>query len=107
MLEASNTMQALGINSVFDMKIADLSRMVNLREVFVKEIIHKTHIEVDRSGTKAAAYTEVVMEVGCAPLDIEEVKEVRLDRPFAFAIMNNETGFPIFVGRVNYVNQET
>ena len=62
-------------------------------------IIHKAHIEVDRKGTKAAAVTATVMPAGCAP-DLD-IPSVRLDRPFVYAIMHNETGLPIIAGIVN------
>ena len=40
-----------------------------------------------------------MMFAGCAP-DFE-VPIVRLDRPFIYAIMHNETGLPVFTGIVN------
>ena len=65
-------------------------------------IIHKAHIEVDRKGTKAAAVSLGIVVCGCAPQP-EEFKEVRLDRPFIYAIMHNQTGLPVFAGVTNYV----
>ena len=77
---------------------ADISPMTD-EWAKAEGIIHKAHIEVDRKGTKAAAVTAMVMPADCAP-DFD-IPFVRLDRPFIYAVMNNETGLPVFVGIVN------
>ena len=64
-------------------------------------ILHKAHIEVDRQGTKAAATSIGVIEVGRALLNY---KTVLLDRPFIFAIMHNSTALPVFTGILNSIN---
>ena len=69
----------------------------------VSDIKHKASIQVDRQGTVAAAVTWAEVEVGCAlPMDIPERKEVHLERPFIYAVMNVETGLPMFVGIYNH-----
>ena len=64
-------------------------------------MFHKTHIEVDRKGTRAAAVTELAV-AGC---DCEEeyIPPVYmiLDRPFIYGIIDNATGLPIFLGCMN------
>jgi len=47
-------------------------------------------------GTRAGAATMVVATPESAP--IEEPKVVHLDRPFVFAIIDNSTNLPIFIG---------
>ena len=42
----------------------------------------------------------LVVCAGCAP-DFDTIKEVTLDRPFVYAIMNKQYGLPVFVGMVN------
>ncbi|MBQ9157396.1 MAG: serpin family protein [Eubacterium sp.] len=86
----------LGIKTLFTTK-ADFSPMSS-QELQVESIFHKAHIEVDRKGTKAAAVT-MAITVGCAlPMDY---KSVYLDRPFVYAIMDTETGLPVFTGILN------
>jgi serpin B len=65
----------------------------------ISNVIHKTFIEVDNNGTRAAAVTAVE----CVPTSAEPTipKTVRLDRPFLYAIVDNSTGLPIFIGTVN------
>ena len=68
--------------------------------VFIDEVLHKTHIEVDSNGTKAAAATVVVMSKGTGPVR-EKIESVVLDRPFVYAIIDIETGMPLFIGAIN------
>ena len=91
-------LESLGILKVFSSS-ADFSPMTN-EWLKADGIIHKAHIELDRKGTKAAAVSTMFMVAGCA-LDFDRIKYVRLDRPFIYAIMHNETGLPIFAGVVN------
>ena len=103
-LELNAVFQALGIRSVFSPIEADLSRMTPVPGSYVERVLHKTHIENDREGTKAAAVTAAMVRLGCVP-HFEETKFVTLDRPFAFAIFHRETATPVFVGVVNRINQ--
>ena len=84
----------LGIKSAFTPG-ADFSAM-STAWLRLDSIIHKAHIEVDRHGTKAVAVTMGMVMCGCAP--IMKRREVILDRPFIYAIMDAETKLPIFTG---------
>ena len=61
-------------------------------------MIHKTHIALTEKGTKAGAATIAEMKAGSAR--IEEVKLLYFDRPFLYAIVENESGMPVFIGAV-------
>lgn len=63
--------------------------------LYIDNVIHKTYISVDERGTKAAAATEVEVYLrgpGTA---------VNLNRPFVYAIIDNATSLPLFIGMVN------
>lgn len=91
-------LKQMGIVDMFDYS-ADLTDMENGEtDIFIDEVAHKTFIEVDRAGTKAAAASLAVGADKAAP--VEKVKEVRLDRPFIYAIIDDETGVPLFTGAV-------
>lgn len=66
---------------------------------FIGQIVHKTHIEVDRKGTKAAAATAVITYDNAVAFD--ETKSIVLDRPFVYAVVDTETGLPLFMGIQN------
>ena len=63
--------------------------------ISIGEVIHKTKIEVNEKGTKAgaAALVELVDE-GCVIAE----KQVILNRPFMYMILDNETMLPLFAG---------
>ena len=72
--------------------------------LYIGSVIQKTHIELDEKGTKAAAVTVIDMKCEATAVAPErEKKQVILNRPFAFAIVDMETGTPVFEGIVNTV----
>ena len=91
--------QNAGVQTAFT-DHADFSPM-STSALKVGEISHKAKIEVSRHGTKAAAVTFSGF-VGCAPRILEH-KEVRLTRPFVYAIVHTETGIPVFAGIENRI----
>ncbi len=101
-LTMNDTLKTLGAGDVFDENKADLSGIAGEPgDLFVSKVIHKTHIEVDRNGTKAAAVSAVSVEVASA--EPPEFKTVNCDRPFVYAIVDVRTMTPIFIGTVNEV----
>jgi len=98
--------EALGMKTAFDKPhgSANFDRMA-LRKpndyLYVSQIFHKTFIAVDEKGTEAAAATAVAMMAGTAlrsppPPPIE----VKVDRPFVYAIQHVPSGVCLFLGRV-------
>ncbi len=92
-------LRAMGIRGLFDETRADFSAMVEDHglEVYCDYIKQKVKIDVDRSGTKAAAITWGAMRKESAAV---EEKSVILDRPFFYLILDTENGIPLFVGTV-------
>lgn len=64
-------------------------------DLYISEVKHKTFIRVDEKGTEASAATSVEVRVTSAP---QFDKELTLDRPFLYGIMDLQTGMPLFVG---------
>ena len=87
-----------GINTLFTPE-ADFSPM-STEGMMMDSIMHKAHIEVDRKGTKAAAVTDPFL-YGAIDLLVGD-KFVYLNRPFVYAIMDTETGLPVFAGLYNH-----
>lgn len=101
--ELSDFCRNRGIETVFS-DHADFTPMTE-EWLKVESIAHKAVIKVDRSGTEAAAVTYAVMLTGCPPDAFKRKRKiVRLNRPFLFAIMHNETILPVFVGIVNHID---
>ena len=102
-IQLSETYISLGMTDPFSQTDADFTEMLQTGngdpyEVWISRILHKTHIEVDRKGTKAAAATAVEMYRKSAVVEEEPPKTIILNRPFIYAIVENETGLPIFLG---------
>ena len=73
-------------------------------DIFVSDISHKAGIEVDEEGSKAAAVTEITMELTSALVSDEEIINFIVDRPFVFTIRENDTGNILFVGYVGDIS---
>jgi serpin B len=63
-------------------------------------VLHKAFVEVDEKGTEAAAATAVVIGLTSMPVEPEQPKVFRADRPFLFLIRHNPSGAILFMGRV-------
>lgn len=96
---------SLGVTDAFDEDLADFTGIGvadSGNNIFISQVLHNTHIELDREGTRAAAATVVVMEDAAAmPGEINEARYVYCDRPFAYAIVDTSTMNPIFLGTYN------
>ncbi len=97
--DLAESLKALGMTDAFDRYVADFSGMTESMPLHISKVLHKTHIDVDREGTRAAAVTSVQMEAGAsAPGEPVEPKTVRLDRPFIYLIVDTRTNTPLFIG---------
>lgn len=102
--ELSEPLSAMGMESAF-LQNADFSNMADTDTgaLYINRVIHKTYIQVDRNGTKAGAATSVEMLNKTALLEPEIPPVVNLDRPFVYAVIDTNTGLPIFIGAVNTI----
>ena len=96
--ELSRPLESLGLSAVFSPR-GDFSEIATL-PVRISAVQHEAFVQVDEHGTEAAAATAVVLAKGIAPFGADEMKEVRADRPFAFAIVHRESGAPLFIGAI-------
>jgi serpin B len=99
-LGLNDALKALGMQAAFDAAAADLSGIDGTRELFVSDVVHEGFVDVSEEGTEAAAATGVVVGVRSMAPRPEEPLAVRADRPFAWAIVDRETGAVVFAGTV-------
>lgn len=57
----------------------------------------KTFFLVDEEGAEAAAVTDIMHVSAAMPIQVKKAK-MRLDRPFFYAIVENNTQCPLFIG---------
>ena len=100
----AENIKEMGLEAAFD-RNADFSAMAENcgpGGLVIDDIIHKTFIDLNRNGTRAAAVTAITTK-GFEENDEPEIKEVTLDRPFIFAIVEARSGLPVFIGTLNSV----
>lgn len=96
----NDILKSLGMTMPFDRKKADFSDLaVSSGNIYINRVIHQTYISVGEKGTRAGAATIVQMDSESAGY-VENYHTVTLDRPFVYAIIDNATGLPIFIGTV-------
>lgn len=94
----------MGVTRAFDAKKANLYNMFKKnpeKNYYVSDVIHKTHMEVDKKGTKAAAATVIIAKESSAILEEKDEIHIKLDNPFVYAIVDTYKGLPVFMGCVN------
>ena len=106
-IEMSEVLQEMGITDAFDWQVADFSKLgtynVDGMNICINRVLHKTFISVTEQGTRAGAATAVEM-VAEGAMEIVEFKEVVLDRPFVYMLIDCETNLPFFIGTMMNVN---
>ncbi len=93
----NDALKALGMGPAFDPGTADFSGMRSQADLYISEVKHKTFIEVNEEGAEAAAATSVEMRLTAMP----EVFTLIIDRPYFFAIVDDQTGAILFMGSVS------
>jgi len=94
--ELNDILKKMGIVQAFSLN-ADFSGMTGKKDLMIDKVLHKTFIEVNETGTEAAASTAVVIKEKSAPKDIV----FKADHPFIYLIKDNKTNLIIFIGMVN------
>ncbi len=100
--ELKTALTKLGMGVAFDRAKANFSQLwpsnAQLPAV-IDQVKHKTFVEVNESGTEAAAVTSIAIAVTSAQIPTQPF-EMILDRPFFTAIQDNETGTILFMGAI-------
>ncbi len=76
---------------------ADFSGIDGSTDLSISDVLHKTFISVDETGTEAAAATAVVIVGSGMP---SEPVEMHINRPFIFLIRQTSAGPILFFGRI-------
>lgn len=95
------TLREMGITDVFDENKSNLSGIGKSTSgnIFVNSASQKTFIEVSEQGTRAAAVTDMKIYA----TGIFKGYVLNLNRPFVYAIIDTETGMPLFMGAVTNI----
>lgn len=86
---------AMGMAVAFDPVRADFSGMVTPPPpAFIGAVQHKAFVQVNEEGTEAVAVTAIMM----APASYIPLQPFHVDRPFVFAIRDEQNGALLFMG---------
>ena len=98
-IKMNDALIALSMPDSFSPTNADFSKLQksSSSKIYISEVLHKTFISVDELGTIAGAVTKVDL----GEISLTKTTElVKLDRPFVYAIIDDATNLPIFIGTV-------
>ncbi len=96
--DLKDAFESLGMKKAFSAD-ADFSGI--RKGLCISKVIHKTMVDVNESGTEAAAATAVTMRLGGAALGPQRQPKIfSADRPFLFVITETKSGIPLFAGAV-------
>ena len=88
----------MGMQRAFDENAADFSDISEATQLFISAVQHKSFIEVNESGTEAAAATSVT--IGTTSVDPNAPLQIRVDRPFLFVIREKQANNILFLGKM-------
>jgi len=94
--ELSDILKKMGMPEAFSDR-ADFSGMTGTKDLKISKVIHKAFVEVNETGTEAAAATAVVMRIKSMPM---APPEFRADHPFMFIIKENSANSILFAGNI-------
>lgn len=99
-LSLVDTFKKMGVNKAFSVADANFTKLgtYEKKNILIGRILHNTYIKVDQLGTKAGAATIVEMNTEGAIEEWEPPKEVHLDRPFIYMIIDTNQNIPLFMG---------
>ena len=112
--EFISVLKTMGIQSAFDKESADFTNIISRNDmntlgfdnIYVSKAVHKTHIDLNEKGTKAAAITYIQVDYENALMDdSNEVIELKFDRPFVYMIRDSQSKEILFFGAVYSPNE--
>ena len=90
-------LENMGMEDAFLSGVADFSGIDGAEDLSIASAIHKAVVEVNETGTIAAAATEI----GLAPTVVGWSVVFQADHPFIFLIRDTNSGSILFMGRVD------
>jgi serine protease inhibitor len=92
-------LKTLGMRDMQDPRVADFSKLARGAQpgdLYITKVQHDSYVDVNEVGTEAAAVTTVGVGVTSVCLTCD----VRVDRPYLFAIRERLSGTVLFVGKI-------
>ncbi len=109
----TNVLRTMGIKDAFDEDLADFTNIITREEMnkqdinnlFVSTAIHKTHIDLNEKGTKAAAVTYFGLDYATGIIEKSKEIKIKFNQPFIYMIRDYKTKELLFFGVVKEPNE--
>jgi serpin B len=106
--DLSSTLSSMGMTLAFTppgpttVTGANFWNIDGTNNLYITEVVHQAYVDVDETGTTAAAATGVVLCPGCMAvmMPLPPIPFI-VNRPFVFMIVDNTSNTVLFMGRVN------
>lgn len=97
-LNLNEILMNMGMTDAFDPDTANLTGLGTSAagNIYIGRVLHKTFISVAERGTRAGAAT--LVEANDQAMDMGDAREVMLDRPFVYMIVDCSENLPFFMG---------
>lgn len=94
-------LKAMGLEDAFSDN-ANFNQMIEKDRLKISDVLHKAFIEIDETGTEAAAATAIVMmTTSSANFERKQPTYFIANRPFLFYIVDNSLGSILFMGSMH------
>lgn len=94
----NDILKKMGMQKAFMADLADFSKITD-ENLYISSVKHKSFIDVNETGTEAAAVTSVTFTTTSAGNEPTMVPFF-VDKPFVFAITENDTDAILFIGEL-------
>ena len=113
LLTFKDNLISLGIKDAFNSNNADFTKIItkenmlknNLNNLYVDEAIHKSYIDLNEKGTKAAAVTYFGLKANAMPMPNYDTIDIIFNKSFIYMIREKTTKEILFFGLVNTPNK--
>ena len=97
----NDVLKKMGMLKAFQPNIADFSKISD-EDLYISSVKHKSFIDVNETGTEAAAVTSITFTTTSAGPG-NEIQKIyfTVNKPFIFAITEKDTDAILFIGEVN------
>lgn len=104
-VKMTDILTTMGMKNAFSPTLANFKSIGTLTNgnIYIGNVIHKSVISVTQKGTMAGAET-VVLTPSDNTQDFNKPKEVYLDRPFVYMLIDCENNVPFFIGTMMDLN---
>ncbi len=102
-LNFKNDLINLGIKNAFNETLADFSNITNSDSnlnLYISDAVHKTYIDLNENGTKAAAITYFGFKNTSIAIKEKEIINIKFDKPFIYIIKDKNNDNIWFFGTI-------